>query len=172
MTNNTRFLIPSWVQVPHPCLRRVPWRGRQVASHVLGLIARRICSDWQAKYGHPVYALETFVDRSRFKVRVDAQQLLIEQLQKKVSDLEDIVARLSKNFSNSSKPPSSDIIRPKSKHLPKGKRKIGAQPGHPRHERPLFSEAEIDKFHDYRLDACPECNNPDIVFLDQYNLIE
>jgi len=55
ITNNTRFLIPSWVQVPH------------LASHVLGLIARRIRSDWQAKYGHPVYALETFVDRSRFK---------------------------------------------------------------------------------------------------------
>jgi hypothetical protein len=55
MTNNTRFLIPGWVQVPH------------LASHVLGLIARRIRADWQAKYGHPVHALETFVDRARFK---------------------------------------------------------------------------------------------------------
>ena len=55
LTNNTRFLIPGWVQVPH------------LASHVLGLIARRIRVDWQAKYGHPVHALETFVDRSRFK---------------------------------------------------------------------------------------------------------
>ncbi len=55
MTNNTRFLIPAWVQVPH------------LASHVLGLIARRIRADWQAKYGHPVAALETFVDCSRFK---------------------------------------------------------------------------------------------------------
>ena len=55
LTNNTRFLIPGWVQVPH------------LASHVLGLIARRIRADWQAKYGHPVHALETFVDRSRFK---------------------------------------------------------------------------------------------------------
>ncbi len=55
LTNNTRFLIPAWVQVPH------------LASHVLGLIARRIRTDWQAKYGHPVYALETFVDCSRFK---------------------------------------------------------------------------------------------------------
>ncbi len=55
LTNNTRFLIPGWVQVPH------------LASHVLGLIVRRIRSDWQAKYGHPVHALETFVDRSRFK---------------------------------------------------------------------------------------------------------
>jgi len=55
LTNNTRFLIPAWVQVPH------------LASHVLGLVARRIRADWQGKYGHPVHALETFVDRSRFK---------------------------------------------------------------------------------------------------------
>ena len=55
LTNNTRFLIPTWVQVPH------------LASHVLGLIARRIRGDWQAKYGHPVQAMETFVDRSRFQ---------------------------------------------------------------------------------------------------------
>jgi hypothetical protein len=55
LTNNTRFLIPGWVQFPH------------LASHVLGLIARRIRTDWLAKYGHPVHALETFVDRSRFK---------------------------------------------------------------------------------------------------------
>jgi hypothetical protein len=54
LTNNTRFLIPPWVRVPH------------LASHVLGLIARRIRADWQAKYGHPIAALETFVDRSRF----------------------------------------------------------------------------------------------------------
>jgi len=55
LTNNTRFLIPTWVQAPH------------LASHVLGLIARRIRADWQAKYGHSVQALETFVDRSRFQ---------------------------------------------------------------------------------------------------------
>jgi hypothetical protein len=55
LTNNTRFLILPWVEVPH------------LASHILGLIARRIRGDWQAKYGHPVHALETFVDRSRFK---------------------------------------------------------------------------------------------------------
>jgi len=54
MTNNTRFLIPGWVQIPH------------LASHVLGLIARRIRNDWQAKYGHPIHALETFVER-RFR---------------------------------------------------------------------------------------------------------
>jgi len=55
LTNNTRFLVLPWVVVPH------------LASHVLGRIARRIRADWQAKYGHPVHALETFVDRDRFK---------------------------------------------------------------------------------------------------------
>lgn len=55
LTNNTRFLILPWVRVPH------------LASHVLGLVVRRIRADWQSKYGHPVHALETFVDRSRFK---------------------------------------------------------------------------------------------------------
>jgi hypothetical protein len=55
LTNNTRFLVLPWVEVPH------------LASHVLGLIARRIRGDWQAKYAHPVHALETFVDRSRFR---------------------------------------------------------------------------------------------------------
>ena len=51
LTNNHRFLILPWVQVP--CL----------ASHLLGIVARRLSQDWQAKYGHPILLLETFVDR-------------------------------------------------------------------------------------------------------------
>jgi len=74
--------------------------------------------------------------------------------------------RLNKNSSNSSKPPSSDIAKPKGKKRKKGSRKIGAQPGHPKHARPLFPENEINTFHDYRLDACPECDSPDVSFLD------
>jgi len=52
--NNTRFLILPWVRVPH------------LASAVLGAVARRIEADWQAKYGHGLDALETFVERDRF----------------------------------------------------------------------------------------------------------
>ncbi len=55
LTNNTRFLILPWVSVPH------------LASHVLGRTTRRLSTDWQTKYGHPVHLVETFVDRSRFK---------------------------------------------------------------------------------------------------------
>ncbi len=80
------------------------------------------------------------------------------------------IAKLSKNSSNSSKPPSSDIVKPPKK--PKGKRgkknKIGGQPGHPRNERPLFSEAEIDHENDCHLDECPECDSNDMEFLPDW----
>lgn len=55
ITNNTRFLVLPWVRVPH------------LASHVLGLVQRRVAADWVAQYGHPVVLLETFVDSERFR---------------------------------------------------------------------------------------------------------
>jgi len=84
----------------------------------------------------------------------------IESQQEQIKALELKVAKLSKNSSNSSKPPSSDdITKPKSdKNNDKDKRKIGGQPGHEKHERPLFSEEEIDKSHPYILTACPDCH--------------
>jgi hypothetical protein len=51
---NPRFLILPWVEVPH------------LASHILGQMARRLSADWERLYGHPIYYLETFVDRERF----------------------------------------------------------------------------------------------------------
>lgn len=84
----------------------------------------------------------------------------IESQQVKIRTLEIKIAKLTKNSSNSSKRPSSDdITKPKSnKKKKKGNRKIGGQPGHQRHERPLFAEEEIDKFHPYILTTCPDCN--------------
>ena len=55
LTNNMRFLILPWVRVPH------------LASHILGRVARRISSEWIEKYGHPLYLLETFVERDCFR---------------------------------------------------------------------------------------------------------
>jgi len=51
---NTRFLIMPWVQVRH------------LASHILGKMAGRLSADWEAMYAHPIYYLETFVDRERY----------------------------------------------------------------------------------------------------------
>lgn len=54
-TNNMRFLIPHWIKIPH------------LASHILGAVSRQISNDWLERYGHPVYMLETFVERERFR---------------------------------------------------------------------------------------------------------
>ena len=90
----------------------------------------------------------------------------IDVLEKRVEELERIVARLSKNSSNSSKPPSSDdITKPKPKNENGKKRNIGAQPGHLRNERTPFPEEDIDKFHNYKLTSCPECNG-EVILLD------
>lgn len=53
-TNNTRFLILPWVSVKY------------LASHILSKVLKRIKDDWQLKYGHPLYLIETFVERDRF----------------------------------------------------------------------------------------------------------
>lgn len=81
------------------------------------------------------------------------------ELEARVAELENTLAKAQKNSATSSKPPSSDIVKPANKQ-PKGKRgkrKQGGQPGHPRHERPPFSEEEIDQAWEYRLDNCPCC---------------
>jgi len=112
----------------------------------------------------PVAAAKLIIDLSE---KADARQSQIDLLLQTIAELERRVAKLSKNSTNSSKRPSSDITRPKHQQRQKGKRKIGAQPGHPRHERPAFPEGDITTFHDYRLVACPDCGNPDVTFLDQ-----
>ena len=100
-------------------------------------------------------------------LQVDLQQQQVAMLQKKVLSLEQTVARLLKNSSNSSKPPSSDdITKPKRKKNKEGKRKIGAQPGHPRNERSPFPEEKINQLHEYHLTTCPECNSAEVKFLD------
>jgi len=51
---NTRYLILPWVEV------------KNLASHLLAVIAKRLSADWQGIYNHPVYLLETFVNTERF----------------------------------------------------------------------------------------------------------
>ncbi len=54
IANNTRFLILPSVRV------------RRLGSWILGRINRRISQDWQAKYGHGVVLVETFVEQAQF----------------------------------------------------------------------------------------------------------
>lgn len=55
VANNIRFLILPWVRVRH------------LASKVLALNLRRLSSDWQVVWKHPIYLAETFVDSTRFR---------------------------------------------------------------------------------------------------------
>jgi hypothetical protein len=68
-----------------------------------------------------------------------ARQLLdrVAEQDRRIAALEAALARSRKDSSNSSKPPSSDIVKPPARPRANGgKRRIGGQPGHPRHERP------------------------------------
>jgi transposase len=71
--------------------------------------------------------------------------------------LRDTIALLKKNSGNSSKPPSSDIVKPPKEHRNKGKQKIGAQKGHKRHLREPFPEDQVDKIVELTLESCPNC---------------
>ncbi len=54
IANNSRFLI-----LPE-------WHRPNIGSRVLALTERRIGGDWQQRFGHPLFLLETFVDPRRF----------------------------------------------------------------------------------------------------------
>ena len=56
VVNSSRFFV-------------LPERERypNLASRALGLCLRRLCQDWQERWGHPVWVVETFVDESRFR---------------------------------------------------------------------------------------------------------
>jgi hypothetical protein len=52
---NSRFLIvPQW-KVPH------------LASHVLGVVVKRLRADWRGRYGYEPVLVETFIDKERFE---------------------------------------------------------------------------------------------------------
>jgi len=55
VANNTSFLILPWVSAK--CL----------ASKILALNAKIISGDWVKIYNHPLYLLETFVEKDRFR---------------------------------------------------------------------------------------------------------
>lgn len=81
-------------------------------------------------------------------------------MQKQINALEEKLAKAQKHSGNSSKPPSSDIVKPRRKTGKKGRRrkpKIGGQPGHDRHERTPFSPEEIDQDWFWYYSECPCC---------------
>ena len=56
LAQNSRFLILA-----------SPGKWPNLASRVLKLVCARLAQDWQKEFGHPVLAVETFVDPNRFR---------------------------------------------------------------------------------------------------------
>jgi hypothetical protein len=55
IANNCRFLILPEIKI------------KNLASHILGKNLRRLSSDWNVKYGHPIFMVETFVEKDKYK---------------------------------------------------------------------------------------------------------
>jgi len=93
----------------------------------------------------------------------------INLLTQTVKEQEIRIAKLSKDSTNSSKPPSSDVIGKPKREQGNSKRNIGGQKGHPIHERQPFPPKEINHPHDYHLEICPICKHAgDIIWLPDY----
>jgi transposase len=98
----------------------------------------------------------------RLQARVDALEAELAALKQVVAQLAQQLAAARKDSSTSSKPPSSDIVKPPKPPPPEGqeKRRIGGQPGHPKHERVAFPPEAINGGStDHRLDSCPGCGH-------------
>src|SRR5947209_2149827 len=96
----------------------------------------------------------------RLQARVDALEAELAALKQGVAQLSQQLAAARKDSSTSSKPPSSDIVKPPKSPPPQGqdRRRIGGQPGHPKHERAAFGPEAVNAgSFDHRLDSCPSC---------------
>src|SRR3954469_15280807 len=96
----------------------------------------------------------------RLQARLDALRAQLETLQATIPRLQAQRPAARKDSSTPSKPPSSDIVKPPKPPPPTGqeKRRIGGQPGHPKHERAAFPPESVNGgSFDHRLDSCPGC---------------
>ena len=93
---------------------------------------------------------------------------IMAQLQERVQELEAQLAQANKNSGNSSQPPSSDITKPPTGGGRSARpRKIGGQPGHPRHERPAFPPEQVDERQFHGLQQCPDCGSRQLETLSE-----
>jgi transposase len=86
-------------------------------------------------------------------------QAEVKALRAEVLELREKLAAALKNSATSSKPPSSDIVKPppSAKADTSEPRKIGGQPGHAKYERAPFPPEQITHFEEHLLDVCPCC---------------
>jgi len=108
------------------------------------------------------YRKEACPSCQRLRQQGSALQAQVATLQGVVRQLQEELARLRKDSSTSSKPPSSDLVKPPKLPPPaeQARRSIGGQPGHPHHQRPLLPPEQLNGgAYTHRLDGCPTCGH-------------
>jgi len=104
-------------------------------------------------YGNPEVAVDLIVQLSE----------AVEILKARVAELERKIALLTKDSSNSSKPPSSDGPgkKPRAQRPKKSrKRNPGGQPGHKGTKRELVPIEEVDYVEEVLPESCESCHRP------------
>ncbi len=98
----------------------------------------------------------------RLQAQVEALAASVARLEATLAQVQAQLAAARKDSSTSSKPPSSDIVKPpKPPPLPgQDKRQAGGQPGHPKHER-LFVGPQLLTAppSNYLPEICPDCGH-------------
>src|SRR4051794_13290834 len=144
--------------VSEETLSQVPEDVRQY----LRVLRRRIVELEQTDAQQRIAELETA--NRKLQVKVDdllawarQQQEQIRQLQQQLADTQ---AKLGTNSSNSFLPPSSDRFRSKRRPPPAAdtpRKKRGAQPGHPRHQRLLVPSDLVRDIIPCKPSVCRRC---------------
>jgi transposase len=96
----------------------------------------------------------------RLQAQVAALTASLAEVQAALAGVQAQLAAARKDSSTSSKPPSSDIVKPPKPQPPAGqeRRPAGGQPGHPKHDRPLAGPELLSAPpHDYVAEICPDC---------------
>jgi transposase len=86
-------------------------------------------------------------------------QAQLDVLRAEVAHLREQLAAAQKNSTTSSKPPSSDLVKPQPapRTADTAARSPGGQPGHGKHEREPFPPEQVTLFAEHTLQDCPCC---------------
>ncbi len=113
-------------------------------------------------------------ENARLRERNAQLESRLAEVEAKNVQLVQALAAATKTSRNSSKRPSSDIVKPPPKKLRRGqRRKIGGQRGHPKHQRPAFPPAQIDHHRLHQLTRCPvDASHRLVPVADQQKIIQ
>src|SRR5438093_13722072 len=99
---------------------------------------------------------ELLRDMERLELKYLHLLAKLTKAEKRIRELQEALAGREKDSTNSSKPPSSDIVKPVKKPTSVPRRR-GAPVGHAPQQRPPFQADEIDVVQPHAYESCPQC---------------